>query len=50
MIFGAASCQKDMANRKGESTVSFSVEIPDEVVTKADISDGTAVNQLIYEV
>ena len=50
MVFGAASCQKDMANRKGESTVSFSVEIPDEVVTKADISDGTAVNQLIYEV
>ena len=50
MIFGAASCQKDLAGREGDCTVSFCMEIPDDVVTKAEMSDGSTVDQLIWEV
>lgn len=50
MIFGAASCQKDnLAGKEGDTTVKFSVVIPDEVVTKA-ISDGMTVDELKWEV
>lgn len=50
MIFGAASCQKDLAGREGDCPVSFCMEIPDDVVTKAEMSDGSNVDQLIWEV
>jgi hypothetical protein len=49
MIFGAASCQKELATQKGDCKVSFSVEVPNDVATKADMSDGTTVDQLICE-
>ena len=49
-IFGAASCQKDLIPGKdGDSKVTFSVVIPDEVATKA-ISDGLTVDELKWEV
>ena len=50
MIFGAASCQKDMANRKADCKVSFSVEIPNDLATKAQMSDGSTVDELVWEV
>ena len=50
MIFGAASCQKDIIpGLDGDCKVTFGVVIPDEVVTKA-ISDGLTVDELIWEV
>ena len=46
MIFGAASCQKEhTAGQEGDCKVSFNVVIPDEVVTKGDISDGKTVDE-----
>lgn len=53
MIFGAASCQKDLENKEGDSQVSFSFELPQETVTKGTfpyLSEGRHVNELIYEV
>ena len=51
MIFGAASCQKDLTpGQKGDSPVSFTFELPEEAATKADMSDGSTVDELIYEV
>lgn len=51
MVFGSASCQKELFSGKGgDSRVTFDVQIPQEVVTKADMSDGTTVNELVYEV
>ena len=35
---------------EGDSKVTFSVEIPEDVATKADMSDGTTVDELAYEV
>ena len=49
MVFGAASCQKELATQKGDCKVSFNVVIPDEVATKA-ISDGKSVDELVWEV
>ena len=50
MIFGAASCQKDIIpGLDGDCKVTFGVVIPDEVVTKA-ISDGLTVDELKWEV
>ena len=52
MIFGAASCQKELTpGQEGDCKVTFSVEIPEDVATKAAyMSDGTTVNDLVYEV
>lgn len=52
MIFGAASCQReDLLNGKdGDSKVVFNVEIPEVAVTRADMSDGSTVNELVWEV
>ena len=51
MIFGAASCQKELTpGKEGDCKVTFSVEIPDNVVTKAEMSDGTTIDELLYEV
>ena len=51
MIFGAASCQKEILDgKKGDATVTFNVQIPEEVVTRAEMSDGSTVDQLVYEV
>lgn len=52
MIFGAASCQReDLLNGKdGDSKVVFNVEIPETAVTKAEMSDGSTVNELVWEV
>ena len=51
MVFGSASCQKELFSGKGgDSRVTFDVQIPQEVVTRADMSDGTTVNELVYEV
>ena len=51
MVFGSASCQKELFSGKGgDSKVTFDVQIPQEVVTRADMSDGTTVNELVYEV
>lgn len=51
MLFGAASCQKEITpGQKGDCKVTFNVEVPDEVVTKAQMSDGTTVDELVYEV
>lgn len=50
MIFGAASCQKDIIpGLDGDCKVTFGVVIPDEVTTKA-ISDGLTVDELKWEV
>ena len=51
MIFGAASCQKSFTpGQRGDQLVTFSVNIPDEVGTKArDYSDGTTVDELICQ-
>ena len=50
MLFGAASCQKEpVFGQKGDTMVTFSVEIPAEITTKADMSDGTTVDELIVE-
>ena len=49
MIFGAASCQKETLFGHGDTKVTFSVVVPDEVVTKA-ISDGKTVDELVWEV
>ena len=50
MIFGAASCQKDIIpGLDGDCKVTFGVVIPDDVVTKA-ISDGLTVDELKWEV
>lgn len=50
MIFGAASCQKEpVFGQEGDTMVTFSVEIPAEITTKADMSDGTTVDELIVE-
>jgi hypothetical protein len=35
---------------EGDSKVTFSIEIPEDVATKADMSDGTTVDELAYEV
>ena len=35
---------------EGDSKVTFSIEIPEDVATKGDISDGKTVDQLVYEV
>ena len=35
---------------EGDSKVTFSIEIPEDVVTKAEMSDGTTVDELVYEV
>ena len=51
MIFGAASCQKDLVKgQKGDCKVCFNIEVPNDAETKGDISDGKTVDQLIYEV
>lgn len=51
LIFGAASCQKEILDgKKGDATVTFNVQIPEEVVTRAEMSDGSTVDQLVYEV
>ena len=51
MIFGAASCQREpVPGQKGDCKVSFNVVIPEDVVTKAQISDGSTVDELLYEV
>ena len=49
MVFGSASCQKDSKLDKEGVATSFSVSVPQEVVTKA-ISDGQTVDELIWEV
>lgn len=50
MMFAAASCQKDLAPKGEDSTVSFSFELPEGAVTKAHLSSASLVNQLVYEV
>mgnify|MGYP003307400028 CR=1 FL=1 len=59
MIFGAASCQKELATQKGDCKVSFSVSIPQEDETKASqedetkpykISEGNRINFLRYQI
>lgn len=52
MIFGAASCQKEILQngKEGDSKVVFNVEIPEAAVTKAEMSDGSTVNELVWEV
>lgn len=51
MIFGAASCQKEnLAGKEGDSKVTFSFQLPEEAVTKANISDGSLVDEIIYSI
>ena len=51
MIFGAASCQKEnLAGKEGDSKVTFSFQLPEEAATKADISDGSVVDEIIYSI
>ena len=51
ILFGAASCQKEITpGMEGDSKVTFSIEIPEDVATKTDMSDGTTVDDLAYEV
>ena len=51
LIFGAASCQKDnLAGKEGDSKVLFSFELPEEAATKADIADGSLIDQIIYSI
>ena len=47
VMFGAASCEKESMNG---SSVLFNFEIPTGTVTRADMSDGSTVNELVYEV
>ncbi len=48
-LFLAASCQKETLAPVGGNTVTYTVEAPGALQTKA-IADGTNVNELIYEV
>lgn len=48
VMFAAVSCQKDSAAQM--ENVSFSVVVPGNPVTKAQMSDGTTADQLMYEV
>ena len=48
-LFLAASCQKENIAPAGSNTVTYTVEAPGTLQTKA-IADGTNVNELIYEV
>lgn len=51
LIFGAASCQKDnLTGKEGDSKVLFSFELPEEAATKADIADGSIVDEIIYRI
>lgn len=47
VLFGAVSCEKEGMNG---TSVLFNVEIPDGTVTRADMSDGSTVDELVYEV
>lgn len=50
LVFGAASCQKDnLAGKEGDSTVTFTFELPEETATKAQMADGSTVDVLYYE-
>lgn len=50
MVFGAAACQKEVLTKKdGDSKVTFSVAIPDEVSTRS-FGDGATVDELRYQV
>ena len=52
LVFGAASCQKE--SQASDADVVFSVELPSDVVTKAndlpDMGDGSTVDELIYRI
>lgn len=51
ILLGAVSCQKEVhPGEKGDSKVTFSVVIPDELATRAGISNGSMIDQLRYEV
>lgn len=51
MLFGTASCQREsIPGKEGDSKVTFSVVVPDDAVTRAEMSDGSTVDELVYEV
>ena len=49
MLAGAASCQRESVAGK-EAKAVFNVVVPQESATKADVSDGSVVDKLYYEV
>lgn len=51
LLFGAASCQKALTpGQEGDCKVAFSFELPEEAATKADIADGSIVDEIIYRI
>lgn len=51
LLFGAASCQKALTpGQEGDCKVAFSFELPEEAATKADIADGSIVDEIIYSI
>lgn len=51
LLFGAASCQKALTpGQEGDCKVAFSFEMPEEAATKADIADGSIVDEIIYSI
>ena len=49
-LFLAGSCQRENLEPVGGNTVTFTVEAPGAIATKATIADGTNVNEVHYEV